>query len=104
MFTLKRGNVTDGGEHIGTVCSRSFDTVSVVDTPLASFVINIKVLQVVVKVNTASTEVTTQKSRVSGEDSGDVNVPLPAKRDGQTSLPFMEVGNDGVVGLAGSEL
>lgn len=104
MFTLKCGNVTDGGEHIGTVCSRPFDTVSVVDTPLAGFVINIKVLQVVVKVNTASTEVTTQKSRVSGEDSGDVNAPLPTKRDGQTSLPFMEVGNDGVVGLAGSEL
>lgn len=74
--------MTDGGEHIGAVRRRPFDTVTVVDTPLTGFVINVKVLQVVVKVNTASTEVTTQKSRVGGEDCGDVNVSLPAKRDG----------------------
>lgn len=82
MFALKRGNVTDGGEHIGAVCRRPFDTVTMVDTPLTSFMINVKILQVVVKVNTASTEVTTQKSRVGGEDGGDVNVSLPTKRDG----------------------
>lgn len=75
-----------------------------VNTPLASLVVHIEVLQVVVEVDTTSTQVPTKEGSVSGEDSGNVNVPLPAQGDSETGLPFVEVGNNGGVGLSASEL
>jgi hypothetical protein len=78
MLGFESSNVRDGREDISAVGSRSFDTVSVrqsrlptrrkgvkggdlpvVDTPLSSLMINIKVLQVVVEINTSSTQVST---------------------------------------------
>jgi hypothetical protein len=78
MLRLESSNVRDGSKDISAVGSGSFDTVSirqlslrnenewlmgadvpVVDTPLSSFMINIKVLQVVVEINTSSTQVST---------------------------------------------
>lgn len=39
-----------------------------------------------------------------GEDGGDVDMSLPAESNGETGLPFVEVGDDGGVGLSASEL
>lgn len=58
---------------------RPFDAVSVVDTALASLVVNVKVLEVVVEVDTTSAEVTAQKRRMGGENSGDIDVAFPAQ-------------------------
>ena len=68
-----------------------------VNTTLAGFMVDVKVLQVVVKVDASRAEVSTEQSRVCGEDSGDVNLPLPAKRDRKSGLPFVEVGNNRLV-------
>jgi len=76
----------------------------VVDTPLSSFMINIKVLQVVVEINTSSTEVSTKQSSVSGKDGSYVNVSLSAKGNSETGLPFVEVSYDCCFGFSGCEL
>lgn len=79
LFTFKRGDVTDGREDVCTMCCRTLDAVSdghssvridqtmqsemnspMIDTTLSSFMINIKVLQVVVKVYTSGAQVSTQ--------------------------------------------
>jgi hypothetical protein len=111
--------VRDGGEDIGAVSSRSLNTVSdgqqdstqvyakdlpVVDTPLAGLVVDVKVLQVVVEINTAGTEVSTEQGSVRGEDGRDVDMPLSAEGDSETGLPFVEVGDDGGLGLSAREL
>lgn len=75
-----------------------------VDTPLTGLVINIKVLQVVVEVDASGTEVSTEQSSVSGEDGRHVDVSFTTKRNGETSLPFVEVGNNGGFSLTGREL
>lgn len=75
-----------------------------VDTTLAGLVVDIKVLQVVVKVDTSSTEVSSKKSCVGGEDSSHVNLALAAERNSKTSLPFVEMSNDGSVEASGCKL
>jgi hypothetical protein len=76
----------------------------VVDTPLSSLVINIKVLQVVIEINTSSTQVSTQQSSVSGKDGSYVDVSLSAEGNSETGLPFVEVGYDCCFGFSGCEL
>jgi hypothetical protein len=76
----------------------------VVDTPLSSLVVDIKVLQVVVEINTSSTQVPSQQSSVGGENGSDVDMPFPAKSNSETSLPFVEMGYDCSVLLSGCEL
>ena len=76
----------------------------VVDTSLSSFVVNIEILQVVVEVDASSTQISTEQGCVSSEDGGHVDVSLSAKRNSQTSLPFVEMGNDSCLGLTGREL
>lgn len=44
MLALVCRNVGDRGEHVTGVCSCALDAVSVVDTTLSSFSINIKIL------------------------------------------------------------
>ena len=95
MFGFIGSDVRNGGEDICAVCRGAFDAISVVDTTLSSFVINIKVLKVVVKVNRAGTQVSAEEGCVCCEDRSDIDVPLPTERNGDPSLPFMEVRHDG---------
>jgi hypothetical protein len=44
--------------------------------------INIKVLQVVIEINTSCTEVSSEESSVGGKDGGYVDMPLPAEGNG----------------------
>jgi hypothetical protein len=76
----------------------------VVNPSLASLVVHVKVLQVVVEIDASRAEVSAEQGRVGGEDGGHVDMALSAQRNGQTGLPFVEVGNDGLVGLASCEL
>ena len=75
-----------------------------VDTPLSSLMINIKVLQVVVEINTSSTQVSSEQSSVGGKDGSYVDMPLSAKGNSETGLPFVEVGYDSGFGFSGGEL
>jgi len=104
MFGLVSGDVRDGSEDICAVCGRTFDAISVVDTTLSGFVIDIKVLKVVVKVDRASAQVSAEEGRVCREDGGDVDVPLPTERNGHPGLPFVEMRDNGNVELPGKIL
>lgn len=75
-----------------------------VDTPLASLVINIKVLQVVVEIDRSGTQVSSEQRRVGGEDGGHVDMTFPAQGDGETGLPLVEMGDDGRGPVVRSEL
>lgn len=76
----------------------------VVDTTLASLVIDVKVLKVVVKVDAARAEVSSEQSGMGGKDGGDVDVSLSAQRDSKSGLPLVEVSNDGGRSVVADEL
>lgn len=70
-----------------------------IDTSLSGFMIYVKVLQVVIEVDTSSAEVSTKEGSVGSEDCSHVNVSLSAQRNGETSLPLVEMRNDGLLRL-----
>jgi DNA-binding beta-propeller fold protein YncE len=78
VLRLVCSDMRDGGKYVRTVCCGSFDTVSMIDTSFTRFVIDVKVLQVVVEVNGAGTQVSTEKRRVRSEDRSHVDVALAA--------------------------
>ena len=99
MLALVCSDVRNGGEYIGRVSGSPFDAISVIDAPFASLSINIKVLQVVVEVDGAGAEISTEKGGMSGEDGRDVHPPFLGEGECYTCKPFMEVGYDGLFGF-----
>ncbi len=77
--------------------SGTFDTITMVDAALSSFVIAIKVLKVVVEIDTACAEVTTEEGSMSSEDGCDIDMTFPAEGDSEACLPFVEMGDNGLV-------
>ena len=75
-----------------------------VDTPFTSLVVDIKVLEVVVEIDTTSTQVSSEQSSVGGKDGSYVDMPLSAESNSETSLPFVEVGDDSSLGLSACKL
>lgn len=104
MFAFIRGNMRDGRKNVRTMCGGALDAVAVVDSTLAGFVVDVEVLQVIVEIHRASTEVTAKQGRVCSEDCGHIDLTLSAKRDGKPSLPLVEVGNDRSARLPGDVL
>jgi len=94
VFALIGRNVGYGGENIRAVSSGSFDAISMVDSPLSSFVVDVEILKIVVEVDGAGTQVTTKKGCMCSKDSGNVDMTFTTKGDCKTSLPLVEVGND----------
>ena len=94
MLALISSDVRNGGEHIGAVGGGSLDAVPVINTALACFVIHVKILKVVVKVDGACAEVATEEGCVGGKHGDNIYVSLATERNGETGLPFVEVGND----------
>ena len=78
----------------------SLNTVTVVDATFASFMINVEILKIVVEVDRAGTEITAEQGSMGGKHRCDIDVPLAQERDGETSLPLVEVGDHGLVELA----
>ena len=78
MLALVSSNMADSGEDVSTMGRTAFYAITVIDAALAGFGIDIEVLQVIVKVNRASTEVATEESRMGGEDGRDVDLPFLA--------------------------
>ena len=99
MFGFVRGDMRYGGENIGAMGRAPLDAVAVVDSTFTRFVVHVEVLEVVVKIDTAGAEVSTQERRVRGKDRGDVDVSFAAERDGEAGLPLVEVRDDGFAGL-----
>lgn len=111
MFRFVGGDVADGGEYVGTMRGGTLNTIAIQGTRLANsffqkldlpmvnstlscFMVAVKVLEVVVKVDRAGAKVTAEEGCVGGEDGGDVDVALAAERNGDSDLPLVEVGND----------
>ena len=82
------------------MCCRSFDTVSMVDATFTGFVVDVEVLEVVIKVNGAGAEVSPEKGCVGCEDCCYVDMTFAAEWDSKACLPFVEMGNDCCVQLA----
>lgn len=94
MLTLVSSDMRYSSEDIGGVGSTAFYAVTVVDASLSSLGIAIKVLQVVVEIDRAGAEITTEEGCVSGEDGSHVNSALLTQRESNTSEPLMELSND----------
>ena len=99
MLTLVRSYMRYGSKYIGAMCGGALDTVSVVDSALSGFVIDIKVLEIVVEVDGASTEVSAKEGSMRREYGRYVYMTFATKGDSEASLPFVEVGNDSCVEL-----
>lgn len=84
MLTFVSGNVADGGEDISAVSCTALDAISVVDATLSSFRIDVEVLEVVVEVDGAGTEVSSKKRCMRGEDCCHIDLSLSAKWKGHT--------------------
>ena len=100
MFALVGHDVENSHENVGAVGRRVLDAVAVVDAALAGLMVDVEVLEVVVKVDGAGAEVAAEEGGMGGKDSGDVDVSLAAEGDGEAGLPFVEVGDNGAVELA----
>jgi len=81
MLTLVCRNMGDGRKNISTVSSRTFNTVSVIDTTFPGFVIDIKVLKIIVEIYGTGTEVSAKKSGVGSEDGSDVDMTFTTEGD-----------------------
>ena len=95
MFAFICGDVRDSGEDVSAVCGGTFNAVSVIDSALARFVINVEILQIVVEIDAASAEITTEESSMGGEHGRNVYVTLAQERDSETRLPLVEMRYDG---------
>jgi len=78
VFRLVRRDVRHGRKHVRAMCGRTFDTIAVVYAPFARFVVDVKVLQVVVEIDVPRTQVTAEEGSVGREHGGDVNVAFSA--------------------------
>ena len=99
VLALVCSDVRNGGEDIRRVGGGPFDAISVIDAPFASLSINVKVLQIVVEVDGAGAEVSTEEGGMSGENGGDVHPPFLGQGECYTCKPFMEVSYDGPFGF-----
>lgn len=104
VLALVRGDVRNRREHVRAVRQQAFDAVSVVDSALARLVVDIEVLEIVVEIDGARAEVTSEQGRVGGEDSSNVDMALAAQGDRETGLPLVEVRNDSLVLSPGNVL
>jgi hypothetical protein len=96
--------MTDCGEDVGRVCGCSLDAVAMVYSSFAGFVINIEILQIVVKVDGTGAEVSSEERGMGCEDGCDVDAAFSAEGESDTSKPFVEMGNDSSLGLVGNKL
>jgi hypothetical protein len=99
MFRLICRDVGHRREHVRAMCGRTFDTIAVVYATLASFMVDIKVLEVVVKIDAAGTEIATEEGSMGREHGRDVDVSFSAERDGDAGLPLVKMSDDGGVEL-----
>lgn len=94
MFTFVCRNVRDSSEDISAVSGGTLYAIAVIYAAFTGLVVDVKVLEVVVKVDGSRTEISAKKGGMGGKYGSDVEMTLSAKRDGNAGLPFMEMGND----------
>jgi hypothetical protein len=75
------------------MCSSTFDAIAVIYASLSSFVVNVKVGKVIVEVDASSTEIATEQGCVCCKNGGNINVAFSGEGNGESCLPFVEVGD-----------
>ena len=71
-----------------------------VNAAFTCLVIDVEVLEVVVKINATRAEVATQKGCMGCENSGDIDVTFPAEGDRHANLPFVKMSYHGLLQLS----
>jgi hypothetical protein len=101
VLRLVCGDVGNCGEHIGAMRRRALNTVSMVNPAFSCFVVDVKVLEIVIEIDRAGAKVSPEKRCVRGEDGRHINLTLAAERDCETGLPLVKVGDNGGLRLPG---
>lgn len=104
MLRLKSGDVGHGCEDVARVSGSTLNAIPVVDAALSRLGVDVKVLEVVVEVNRAGTEISPQKSGMSREDGGNIDSSLLRKGQSHTGQPLVEVSDDGLLLLMAYKL
>ena len=104
ILRLQGSDVRYSGEDVRTVCRCTLDAISMVYAAFSGFMVDVKILDIVIKVNIASGEVTAKESSVCREHCRDIDATFPADGDGDTCLPFVEVSDDSSIELPGDIL
>lgn len=84
--------------------SGSFNAIAMVNASFAGFVVDIKVLQIIIEIDGSCAEVSSEESGVGGEYRRDINSTFSAKGKCNSSKPFMEMSNDGFRSLVRDKL
>jgi hypothetical protein len=98
MFRFNRRDFGDRREDVSRVNGRSFHTVPVIDLAIAGFLVHVKLVEIVVKVDVAGAQVSTEQSGVGGEDGGDSQLAHTTQHQTTAGQPFVEVSHN--VGLS----
>lgn len=73
---------------------RALNAISVIYTPPPCLGIDVEILQVVIEVNGAGAEVSSEQRRVRCEDGCYIQLSLLGQRQGDTSQPLVEMRDD----------
>jgi len=104
VFTFIGCDVRNGCEHVGAVCCRAFYAVSVINASLSSFMVDVKILQIIIEINGTGTQIPAEKRCMCREYGSHVDMSLTTEGDGDTCLPFMKVGDNSRCQLTGDIL
>jgi hypothetical protein len=104
VLTLICGDVRHCCENVSGMSSSALDTITVVDATLAGLCIYIEILEIVVKVNRPSTEISSKESSMGCEDRGDIDSPLLSEGKRYTCKPFVKMGDNRPPFLVSNEL
>ena len=74
---------------------RALNAVTMIYPTLACLMVDVKILKIVVEIDTSSAKVSAKEGCMGSKDRGDVYVALAAQGDGETRLPLVKVGDNG---------
>ena len=93
MLTLERSDMRDCGEDICRMGCSTFDAISVINPSLSSFSINIEILEIIVKIDGASAEISPEDSCMRREYRCQIHMPSLSQGKSNPSKPFVKVGD-----------
>lgn len=94
MFTFIGSNMTNSRKDIRAMCSTSLNAITMIDSSLTSFVVNVKITKLVIEVNWTGTQITTQQCCVSGKYRSDIDFTLFDQWNCNACEPFVKMSND----------
>ena len=84
----------DGSKDIAGVGRGSFDAIAVIYTSLAGFGVNIKILEIVIEVDRAGTQVSSEQGCMGGEDCSDIYPSFLSQGESHPFQQFVKMSYD----------